>query len=150
MRADLLDVFRSLVEGIHPWPLYLYGPPGCGKTSAILALTDHVQHAVYMTAALLAERHLADITGRGPKLNWDSLGRSCQLFVLDELGVREKVSDTAYEVTQKALDLREGMPLIVCSNLDLQRLAKVYDARIADRCAAGVQFELKGDSRRTA
>src|SRR5262249_18706175 len=29
------------VEGREPWPLYLWGPTGTGKTSAALALLDH-------------------------------------------------------------------------------------------------------------
>lgn len=150
MQQRLLDVFRDLVRGIAPWPLYLYGPPGVGKSSAALALLDCVRDGQYQTAGGLTRRVLAGYNG-GPRVDWGLLApQKCELFVLDELGVRRAaVSDTHYECVQEVLDAREDHPLVLISNLDLQTLATVYDTRIADRCGAGTLFELAGDSRRT-
>ena len=40
--AKLAHLFRKLCHGAAPWPLYIYGPVGTGKTCAALALTDLV------------------------------------------------------------------------------------------------------------
>lgn len=147
-------MFRGLVVGSDPWPLFLYGPPGTGKTCAVLALTDWVDGAVYETASNLGYRHQAQITGRGPAVPWDRwkgddrAAGACRLFVLDELGTRKLVTDTHYEVVHKLLDMREGHPTIVVSNLTADELSAVYDARIADRLLMGTQFELAGETRR--
>jgi DNA replication protein DnaC len=147
----VLTAFRGLVAGHQPWPLFLSGEPGTGKTCAALALLDHCFSGEYVTCADLAERALAGIRGDGPGVRWvDHFGvHKRALVVLDELGTRKAVSDTHYECVQKMLDTREGYPLIVISNLPLDAVAALYDDRIASRCAAGTRVELKGRDRRT-
>lgn len=147
----LRATFRLLVTGGAPWPLFLYGGVGVGKSCAVLALTDFIPGAVYLTAAEFVSRHTAAITGRGEKINWDRMtGKNCPLVVLDELGAREKVSDTGYEAIIRLLDARDNWPLVVVSNLDGDGIARIYDARIASRIMAGSQFELRGEDRRIA
>ena len=144
----LLQVFRQLVTGHAKWPLYLYGAPGRGKTCAALALLDHVQHGIYTTVSDLVAK-AATVMNRGPGVAWHlAEPGKCQLMVLDELGTREKVGDFHYETVQRAIDIRQGAPLVLISNLNLETLARVYDARIASRAGAGTVVELKGRDRR--
>lgn len=139
----ILRAFRGLVGGTQPWPAFVTGPPGCGKTCAALALLDHVSTGVYTTAAELTERAFRSFNG-GPPINWRQwfAPDKCDLVVLDELGARKSVSDTHYEQVQKVLDIREGAPLVVVTNLTLAEVAQVYDDRIASRCGAGTVVTL--------
>jgi DNA replication protein DnaC len=154
VQPKLLDIFRQLVGGSLPWPFFLYGPPSTGKTSAALALLDHVPGGVYLTAPDLALRHHKEKWGKGPAIPWGPLtaGR-CPLLVLDEIGVIDKtIGDSNYLPILKAVDCRTTWPLIVISNLGLDELAVLppYDARIQERIGAGCQYKLDGDSRRMA
>lgn len=166
VRPDLQEVFRALCRGIQPWPLFLHGEQGRGKTAAALALLDSVaavrrgplleggretwlpNTAYYYTVGDLTElamRQYRDLTA----YDWTQISvEACQLVVLDELGTRKTVSDTHYDAVQRVLDIRENRPLILISNLDIAAIEEVYDARIASRCAGGTVFELKGCDRR--
>lgn len=44
----LRDLFRGLIRGELPWPLYLTGEPGTGKSAAVLCLADFVIDSVYL------------------------------------------------------------------------------------------------------
>jgi DNA replication protein DnaC len=163
----LKDVLRKLVGGRADWPLYLHGPPGTGKTCAALALLDYLLpwEGQFATAGELASRVIASYSTR-EAFSWSDFGpyrdagvppkpdnpsgkSGARLVVLDELGTRQNVTDTHYECVQRVLDLREGYPLVVVSNLGLRDIARVYDARIASRCEAGTVVELGGEDRRT-
>lgn len=168
----LRDVFRSLVAGRADWPLFLHGPPGTGKTCAALALCDYLWpwQQRYATAGDLTSRVMATF-GTGERFDWRPFGPYSEsryqpgnrpngepwgttsgalLVVLDELGTREKVTDTHYETVQKLIDLREGLPLILIANPDIAGIGRLYDARIASRCEAGTVVELKGKDRRVS
>ena len=67
---------------------------------------------------------------------WSELERS-RLVVLDELGTRTNVTDHHAEVVKRVLDIREGRPLVIISNLRASELESVYGDRIASRAAAG-------------
>jgi DNA replication protein DnaC len=162
----LKGVLRELVTGKRNWPLFMYGEPGTGKSCAALALCDYLLAAdyVFMTAAELTSR-VMDTFGKPERFDWRIFApyrekleglvergpvkaTGSRLVVLDELGTRTNVSDTHYECVQKVLDMREGVPLILISNLDARGLAKVYDDRIASRCSSGTVVPLKGRDRR--
>jgi DNA replication protein DnaC len=163
----LKSVFRDLVSGKRDWPLFLYGPPGTGKTCAALALCDYLWdwQLRYRTASELASEVMATF-GTGERFNWRPFARfkddgkfspdspagksGAALVVLDELGARERVTDTHYESVQRLIDLRESEPLILVSNLNIAAIGKVYDARIASRCEAGTVVELAGKDRRVS
>jgi hypothetical protein len=74
----------------------------------------------------------------------------CPLVVLDELGTKDKVTDTAYEVVQDLLDRREGWPLVVISNHPPEVIGELYDSRIVSRCEAGTKVNYTGPDRRIA
>lgn len=157
---------RDLVSGKRDWPLFLWGPPGTGKTCAALALCDFLRDSQQQFATI------ADLTARvmdswksEHKFDWSAFGpyreklndlapmsppkrTGAWLVVLDELGARTNVTDTHYECVQRVLDMREGWPLILISNKDIAGIGSIYDARIASRCEAGTVLELKGRDRR--
>lgn len=153
--------FRSLVSGKSPWPLFLWGEPGRGKTCAALALCDYLrsEQVQFTTIADLTAR-VMDSWKSTEKFEWKPFGpfrdrtefyhgtSGSWLVVLDELGTRSNVTDTHYECVQRVLDMREGWPLILISNKDIAGIGQLYDARIASRCEAGTVVEMKGMDRR--
>lgn len=152
--ADLRAVIHELVEGRKPWPLFLHGEAGSGKTCAALCLLDRAG-GWYLELPELCRRV---IDAQQNRLTWST---GCQrtecdlwtdwgevgLAVLDEIGTRERVSDFHYEILKRAVDLREGRPAIFISNLSLDAVYDQYDDRIASRLAAGTRFAAKGDRR---
>lgn len=152
---DLREAIRRLIAGEAPWPLLILGPAGTGKSCAGLALLDH-SRGFYYTAADLAGELIRSMHGRlnsqsgraiHPESLWEELEKA-QLVVLDEVGSSAKVSEFHYETVKKLLDRREGLPLVCISNLSLDRLAEVYDDRVASRLAAGTVITLTGRDRR--
>ncbi len=145
----MLESLRALVRGQQPWPLFMWSPCGTGKTCAALMLLDYCNGLThYWTVQGLCE-HLIECdkgrvdTGGVHPITvtraeyWKELCQS-QIVVLDELGTRRKeISDHHLETVKRVLDVREGSPLIVISNLRVQDLAELYGDRIPSRCAAG-------------
>lgn len=152
------EAIRLTSDGKSPWPLVLTGPPGTGKTCAALCLLDHAG-GEYFTAGGLCEVLIASQQGRltwhhearggtlWPELWWERLRRE-PLVVLDEVGTRERVSDHHYDAVKRMLDERHRRPLVVCSNLGLNQIARVYDDRLASRLAEGTVVEVVGSDRR--
>ena len=154
------QIFRQLVTGVGRWPLYLFGAPGVGKTSACLALLDYIPSGVrvgkksgkivdfgpgglYDTAEWIVKRLLKGDIG-------DKMIKGAPLAVLDELGQREKCGDAQYSAVKDFADLRRGKPTIYISNLAPDQIPTAYDDRIASRILCGTRFELTGEDRRFA
>lgn len=154
----LRDVIRHLVSGKSPWPLYLTGAAGGGKTSAALCLLDHAG-GFYWTASELCRQLIECQQGRA---TWSFEGRSgsltvpafwrqqgsASLVVLDEIGARDRATDHHYECVKDLIDCREQKPFVVIGNLSFEAVAKIYDDRIVSRLAAGTVFSLTGDDLR--
>lgn len=149
---------RSLVAGESPWPLFIHGPAGTGKTCAMLCLLDYAggeHHSVSGLCSLMNRAALGRVEwnneGRGGKLwpeeIWARIAKK-PLIVLDELGCRSNVSDAHYEVVKEMIDVRHQKPLAVLSNLPLGTIGKLYDDRIVSRLSAGTVIELSGADRR--
>lgn len=167
VEEPLKIVFRALVRGQERWPLFLHGKAGTGKTCAALALLDHLWpwQQAYATTVDLTSAVMASYDKNRPDFDWQQFGpyrilndsredtpsdkRGAALMVLDELGMRDKVTDTHYECVKRVLDMRRGQPLILVSNHGLKEIETLYDGRIASRCAAGTVVELRGRDRRT-
>jgi hypothetical protein len=167
-RAELPDVRRvwgeideqlrvmldDLAFGHCPWPLYLWGPAGSGKTRAALCMIDrwggwYTTAREFVSQALAAYRgELTYSTGyrRTEKEFWLQWS-DANLVVLDELATRE-ASDYVFETVKHAIDAREGRPLIGVSNLSLNDLHGTYDDRVASRLAAGTVYRLQCSDRR--
>jgi DNA replication protein DnaC len=154
----LVQALRALCSAQSDWPLFLFGPVGTGKTCAALCLLDRAGGSYYAVNGL-TEKIIRCMDGREtwykaghggtlwPEMLWKEISEA-PLFVLDELGSRERVSDHHYETVKGVLDKRQGQPLICVSNLDLAAIAEVYDDRIASRLAGGTVFHLDGNDRR--
>ena len=146
--ATLLTVLGGLVTGKRPWPLYLWGPVGTGKTCAALALCDAVQLAWYDTVGELVDRIMA---GRSAT-DWELLGSPAyDLVVLDEIG--ERTSDVYRSAVKRVCDIRElhKRSAVYVSNLPPEELNSgmgFEDDRVADRLLCGTVFYLDGPSRR--
>jgi DNA replication protein DnaC len=152
IHPHLALTLNDLMTGEAPWPLFLHGPSNAGKTCAGLALTDWIPHSKYTTAAALTTELHASFRDKA-EYDWVGLWgpyqereydrpRGASLVVLDELGTRNYVTDPMYEAVQQLLDVREGQPLVVISNHDIEGVHKLFDDRIARRCSDGVRVEL--------
>jgi len=131
-----------------PWPITLIGGVGVGKTCAALCMLDRVSRMrQYRTVADLVlavnnwRRGNSVSPSEGEVWRW---WQRAAFTVLDELGARDRVSDAAYEIVKKAIDLRQNKPSVFISNKGLDDLARVYDDRIASRLNAGTVIDLSG------
>ena len=153
---------QACCSGDAPFPLFIYGPAGTGKTCAALDLCDHVAGRVLF-------RDFSEITEevRESKLgHLEATGThdSCRIYpaeywrqwckydlaVIDEIGERAAVSDHQWEVLKNAIDKRHRRPTVLISNLSLSELGKIFDDRIASRIGGGTVIRLEGDDRRVA
>jgi hypothetical protein len=167
--AEVRRLIHELAEGRRPWPLFLFGEAGSGKSCAGLCMVD-VFGGMYVELPTLCDMITDAQFGRllwssgHPRTTrdiwsaWHGLvetkedGNTIQrvttpLGVLDEVGTRTNISDHHYATLKKAIDLREGRPTVYISNLDLDGISKAYDDRIASRLAAGTVYRTRGDRR---
>lgn len=155
----LWRLLLELCDGQHKWPLYLYGPPGAGKSCAALCLVDRVPGAKFFHMPALDEQ-VRDIkagtaeyydVGRGGKWTmknwWAYIGR-LPLLVLDDVGLPEVSSDTQAETLFMALEAREGRPLICTSNINEKDVQTAYNERVRSRMCSGEVYNLMGRDRR--
>lgn len=143
----LVDVFRGLISGQKPWPLFLHGGVGAGKTLAALSLADFSATACYSTLDGLCGDIMQD---DWHPAEWERIGKK-DLAILDEIGERSKVGDLAYTTLKRHLDEREqasGRIGIYISNCTSDQLCGLFDKRIVSRLLAGTVFHLDGDDRR--
>lgn len=146
---DLVDrqlrrVMDGLICGRLPWPLYLWGREGVGKTRASLALCDRVHAGRYWTVDGIIREMLAHDPPWLSLWGWPS---GPPLAVLDELGLHV-ARDVEFDAVKQFADWREDRATIYISNLGQADLARAYDRRIASRVCCGTQFELRGRDRR--
>jgi DNA replication protein DnaC len=175
---EVRKVFRDLVTGVAPWPLYLFGPAGTGKTSAALVLLDHCgpihrEDLEHDTPARLRNwlAGYADVRAlvglkldcdkqrlhwaNGAPASWDRLLAAAArfgLFVLDEIAVGGEQGDFRLDTLLEVVDQRAGdpvRPFVMTGNAKPAELAKLYDDRVADRVLAGTVLKVDGVSRRT-
>jgi len=157
----LRRIIRALVMGEEPWPLFIHGPVGTGKSCAALCLLDHTMGGgMYYTVSGLCALLIQSQQGRlersyelchGETIFPDKLWKwiaSAKLVVLDEIGCRDSVSDHHYDAVKQCIDERERKPFIAISNLSPDKLARTYDDRIFSRLARGTVFTLEGKDRR--
>ncbi len=154
----LRETIRAVAEGKSPWPLYLRGEAGSGKTCASLCMLDHYGGCYYEFPVLCSDLRLAMagelftpiIEGVGGFRRteadiWQSW-QGANLAVLDDFAVR-KPTDFQFECMKKAIDTRHQKPTVFISNLSLSEINSLFDDRIASRLSAGTIFETKGDRR---
>ena len=141
------------------FPIYLWGNPGCGKSSiAGLIYMGATGRPIWINA-IEGMRAVATscvdpqpLWGFGlvplrEREHWDELGERA-LVVLDDIALRDRASDAQFEVMQKFLTVRQNRPTIITGNLSIGKVAKVYDDRVASRLAAGTAIEITGPDMR--
>jgi DNA replication protein DnaC len=149
----------ELCDGQHKWPLYLYGPPGAGKSCAALCLVDRIPGAKFFHMPALDEQVRAIKqgtaewyeTGRGgtwTMKGWWNYIANLPLLVLDDVGLPEVSSDTQAETLFMALEAREGKPLICTSNINENDIETTYNSRVQSRMCSGTIYNLMGRDRR--
>jgi DNA replication protein DnaC len=147
----LRKIFADLAFARRPWPLFLYGPVGLGKTLAALCLCDRAASAAYFTAEGLCSATLESEPAAAREL-WNTI-ETKDLVVIDELGTRSNVTDFAYSTLKRAVDARDQhaqRAAVYISNLRPNELAALYDDRLASRVLCGTRLELTGADRRFA
>ncbi|TPV94837.1 MAG: hypothetical protein B7733_12945 [Myxococcales bacterium FL481] len=132
------------------------GAAGTGKTCAALCVLDWAACGrKYWTMAELCtelisvqagEREYGQVTD-SPRWWWERYAER-GLVCIDEIGARENVSDFHYETLKRAMDSREGKPVVLISNEPIDRLARIYDDRVASRMAGGTVIEFGGPDQR--
>lgn len=158
IRPELRLIFKKLILGQSRWHLYMHGTPGGGKTCAALCMLDYTPDpCVYWTMNDLhndvAKARLGELwTESYPpqKITEKEIFSrivKANLVVIDEIGMRNNVSDVHYDALKKTIDLRYGKPLVVIGNPDLDGIEQIYDARIRSRLYAGTLTELTTDRR---
>lgn len=147
---------RAVARGEKPWPLFMWGPSGVGKSYSALALLDYVAGRThYWTIEALCEHLIACDQGAVrtggsypvtvSRWNYWREVQASQLVVLDELGTRVgPITDHHAEAVKRVLDIREGKPLIVLSNLRVSSLESIYDDPITSRVSAGTVIDWSG------
>lgn len=138
----LRRVLIELAVGRRPWPLYLHGPVGHGKTRAVLAFCDRVAYARYWTV----DGVMSDIIARDPP--WGTL--RTDLAVLDELGLPRpgNAAEFDYSAVKQFCDWRECRPAIYLSNHNSDEIWRLYDPRVQSRLTSGTVYDLVDRDRR--
>lgn len=148
-------VLAAAAKGETPWPVYLHGPPGSGKTMAALYMLKR-SYGVFVSADHWAwsryhesSRYQARLERMRQVVGTTSGALYYPLVVVDEIGLRDTATDWQLGAFLSLLNARKGLPLIVTGNISPAEVVKRYDGRIADRlCTAGTVVNLAGTSQR--
>lgn len=136
------------------WPLFLTGEAGSGKTCAALSLSDQCGYTAYYTLCQLCDCLIAAQQGQvlegyrsSDRVIWKRWSE-VNLAILDEIGDFAP-SEFTSKVLKKAIDSRQGKPLILISNRSLAEIEMFYGDPTASRIQGGTELETHGDRRIT-
>ena len=139
--GEALDAITAMAGGNCDWNiLTLQGPNGTGKTHLLEALgRTAIQRGVvvrYLFAPAWVESlRAAQAPGASPTMEelWHRVN-SAELILLDDI-TDNRVTPFAIEQVGRLIDdrYRDGGLLAVGTNLELQKMAQIWDRRIADR-----------------
>lgn len=147
INPQVRDVLRECMYGQSPWPCTLIGPAGTGKTCAALCVIEcYAQRWAVQANDLAARLRRAILDGADGEL-WQQI-TDMDIMLLDDIGVRERVTDTAYDAVYQTIERRHGRPLIVTSNLGMDDLGRRYDDRVVSRLSGGTWVVLEQGDRR--
>jgi len=147
-------VIRQAMVGRKPWPLFVYGPAGGGKTCAALCIAD-AYHATYWTAKAFVDRYRQCVLGEAVTPGgyaytefefWTHYVRE-PMVIIDDIG-RGRMTDFIRETINIALDKRHNMPLMLITNKTPAEIATMFDDPIASRMSEGTRYEHKSRDRR--
>ncbi len=141
---QLKCALRGLLRGKLPWPAYVFGPAGVGKTCAALLVHDTVPEAFWADAELLAEHAY-----EAESWPWRFAARA-QLVIVDEVGCRSRYSEREYLAIKRMADQchRLAIPALWVSNLSPEQLRQHFDDRVFSRICCGTVVPVKGKDQR--
>lgn len=145
VQRGFVDVCKRLTAGLAPWPLFVHGDVGTGKTRAGLCLCDIVPGALYWPTDLVSA-----VAFKPDDFVWEA-ARNASLIVVDELATANHCNDYEYNGLKRLLDIRDrgdGRVGVYISNLPPDRLRQYFDDRIASRLLCGTIYEFGGNDQR--
>lgn len=154
----IADAFKACRKGKAPWPLFISGDAGGGKSRFALLVNDWYGGIVSDFANIVDEYRLCkcgelrdERYENAPimrEASYRQRMREFSLVVVDDIGQRDD-SDHARETLMMILNEREGPhPTVLISNLPLSKLSALYDDRVASRMAAGTVVSVHGTDMR--
>ncbi len=140
----LQQALQGLLGGRLPWPAYVFGPAGVGKTCAALLVHDTVPEAFWADAELLAEHAYEQASWP-----WRFASRA-NLVIVDEVGCRSRSSEREYLGVKRMADQchRLGVPVLWVSNLTPEQLRQHFDDRVFSRLCCGTVIPVEGEDQR--
>ena len=155
--SRLRDVLRAICKGLRPWPLFMYGDSGSGKSyigsHAILRYGGwHINTNAMvemMQQAMKGELYYESGYQRSRSEVMDAWAQ-CNVGVLDEIGERKQVTESHYDLAKQVVDLRDRVikPTVYISNRDPEELVEIYGDPFVSRISRGTVIEINGDKRR--
>lgn len=160
----LRDAIRTCLRGESGWPLFVWGKPGIGKTSAARLALQHFKAAgkptwekrfsLFVQDCLDVKwRRMED--GSGAVVSFRGYERAVKdaaIAVLDDLDILADVLVRAKPAALDAfywwLEARRGKPAVLISNGGPESVARLYGPAVASRCGAGTVIEVRGPDRR--
>lgn len=149
---EILQVFN----GSNPWPLFMTGPVGTGKSCAAMAFVDHLmvsrrysKSSQYVSDVMKASKgKLVRGTYTHSEESYKQYWADSVITVIDEMGNAEKQSDWPLEILQDLIESRENKASIWISNLSIDDISSIYGNRIASRLSSGTTITFGGKDRR--
>jgi DNA replication protein DnaC len=155
-RANIhdLSLHAGISESLKAWAynpsrtLYLWGPPGCGKTYAGYAILRQIWRPGRWIRCLEASR-ITDL-GRQHGSSWlqETYGE-CEVLMVDDLGVGHPADwdqRYTYDLFEKRCQ-KCKLPTLVTSNVSREMIKKFVTERVSSRLV-GEEYELiTGDVR---
>lgn len=142
---QLWRFYHGLCDGKLPWPLFIHGPTGAGKTVAGYCFRDITPGCAWCEVGKLIDQLLGRTYGW-----WEAAAdRSC--FIVDEVGGSDSVASVEYNALKRFLDIRERFRdrvAVYLSNHSPDRIRELYDDRTASRLLCGTIYHLNGPDRR--
>ncbi len=143
---ETLTFSPTLSQPLEFNPIYLYGPPGSGKTHLLMAAAHIYQKAgikaLYSRAETFTE-HLVSAIRSGEMSQFRQMWRSCDVLLMDNIDIISKKGATQEEFfhTFNSLHL-PGKQIILTSAVSPQEL-KAVEPRLVSRFEWGLVAPLK-------
>ncbi len=153
IREKMTEIYRSLKSyaehfSLSSKSLFLWGPPGLGKTHLALAIAgvvlDKGYSVIYMPAQNMVNRLEKDRFSSGTEGEAETAFLECDLLIIDDLGtefLNSFVQAALYNVINSRI--LSGKPTIISTNLEFATLRERYPDRLFSRltgCFADLYF----------
>lgn len=153
----IAKAFHDCRVGIAPWPLFIYGGVGCGKSRFALLAHYFYGGKRYEFSELVGDYRLCklgdfeheygDVGHTSPRATERTFRRMLELtriLIVDDIGASGNDSAHTRETLMLALNARVGgKPAVFISNLSPTELASMYDDRVASRMMEGTVCNMK-------